>query len=159
MRKSIIAAAALMLATTASAWAQPASTDTSSAAEQPGTAAMQRHARDTWEDIKDYSAAQKKQALSKAHEGLKALDHRIDRAQQDLDRHWNDMSQDARLKKQKALGHLKDDRVKLQAQYRELKAASADNWDAAKARFGAAWESTKSAWHALVAPNPPADRH
>lgn len=155
MRKSIFAAAVLMLAATAGAWAQPVKADAPSAA-QSDTAAMQRHARDTWEDIKNYSAAQKKQAVAKAHEGLKALDHRIDRAQQDLNRHWNDMSQASRLKKQKALGHLKDDRAKLRAQYRELKAASASNWDAAKARFGAAWESTKSAWHDLVSPNPPA---
>lgn len=159
MRKSILAAAALMLATTAGAWARPANADASPTAQQPGTAAMQRHARDTWEDIRNYSAAQKHQAVTKAHEGLKALDHRIDRAQQDLNRHWNDMSQDARLKKQKALGHLKDDRAKLETQYRELKAASADNWDAAKARFGAAWESTRSAWHDLVSPNPPTDGH
>lgn len=159
MRKSILAAAALMLATTASAWAQPANTDASSAARPPSTAAMQRHARDTWDDIRDYSAAQKNQAVTKAHEGLKALDHRIDHAQHDLNRHWNDMSQDARLKKQKALGQLKDDRAKLRTRYRELKAASANNWDAAKARFGAAWESTRSAWDDLVSPSASADRH
>lgn len=154
MRKSMLTAAALMLATTAALWMPPAYADDGAAEGHPGTSAMQRDARDTWQDIKHYSAAQKEQAVSKAHQGLKDLDRRIDRAQHDLDRHWNDMSQDARLKQQKALRHLKSDRARLETRFRELKAASDSQWDAAKSRFGAAWESTKSAWRDLVSPEP-----
>lgn len=158
MRKSMLAAAALMLATTSSVWAQDNTTEGTPHVKQPDTTAMKIHARDTWEDIKDYSAAQKEQAVAQAKQGLDALDRQIDQVQENINKGWKNMSQEARLKKQSALSNLKDDRKKLQAQYEDMKGASADNWDEAKHRFGSAWESTKQAWRDLTAPNPPEKR-
>lgn len=153
MRKPFLAAAALMLATTANVWAQPGTTEGTPTVKQPDTTSMQIRARETMQDIKQYSAAQKDQALAKAREGMASLDRRIDQAQTNINEGWKDMSQDARLKKQTALGNLKDDREALQAQYEALKAASADSWEQAKGRFGDAWDSTTRAWHQLTTPD------
>lgn len=153
MRKSMLAAAALMLATTTNVWAQPDTTEGTPTVKPPDTTAMRIHARDTMQDIKQYSAAQKDQALAKAREGMTTLDRQIDQVQASIKKGWKNMSQDARLKKQSALGKLKEDRKQLQAQYEDLKSASAGNWEQAKIHFGNAWDSTRQAWRDLTTPS------
>ena len=153
MRPSYLLAAALMLATTANSWAQDA-TDGVPNIKQPDQENIQAQMRDTWETIKQFSADQKDQALAALRHAMDALDEDIDQASERIDENWQDMSQDARLKKQDALSELKEQREALQTRYQQLEASSEDNLEAAKARFGGAWESTKDAWSELTAPQP-----
>ncbi|MFP1677162.1 hypothetical protein ACLD02_00615 [Alloalcanivorax sp. C16-2] len=158
MRPSYLLATALMLATTANSWAQDA-TDGVPNIKQPDQENIQTQMRDTWETIKQFSADQKDQALAALRHAMDALDEDIDQASERIDENWQDMSQDARLKKQEALSELKEQRETLQTRYQQLEASSGDNWEAAKARFGGAWESTKDAWSKLTAPDPEQDRN
>ncbi|GAA5131765.1 hypothetical protein GCM10023339_64540 [Alloalcanivorax gelatiniphagus] len=145
-----------MTATTASSWAQDA-TEGVPNVKQPEQQNVQVQMHDTWEAIKRFSVEQKDQALTALSQAMTALDEDIDNARANIDANWQDMSQDARLEKQEALSEMKDQREDLGRKYQELKAASADNWDAAKVRFGNAWEHTKDAWTELTAPSPAAD--
>ncbi|MCC4307581.1 hypothetical protein LL252_03265 [Alcanivorax marinus] len=154
-RPSLLLAAALMMATTASSWAQDA-TEGVPNVKQPEQENIQAQMRDTWEAIKQFSVEQKDQALAALSQAMTALDEDIDHARANIDENWQDMSQEARLQKQEALADMKDKREDLGEQYQELKAASADNWEVAKARFGGAWEETKDAWAELTAPQPKA---
>lgn len=153
MRPSYLLATALMLATTANSWAQ-GTTEGVPTIKQPDQENIETQMRDTWETIKQFSADQKEQALAALRHALDGLDEDIDQASEQIDDNWQDMSQDARLKKQEALSELKEQRETLQARYQQLEASLEDNWEAAKARFGGAWESTKDAWSQLTAPDP-----
>ena len=155
-RPSLLLAAALMMANTASSWARDA-TEGVPNVKQPDHENVQAQMRDTWEAIKQFSVEQKDQALAALRQAMDALDEDIDNASANIEKNWQDMSQDARLRKQEALSEMKDQREELGDRYQDLKAASADNWEAAKARFGGAWSKTKDAWAELTAPEPSAD--
>lgn len=151
MRHSLLVAAAFMLATTTSSWAQD-TTEGTPHVKQPDQENMAAQSRDTLDDVRDYSAEQKDEAVRAARHGLDRLDARIEEMSTRIDASWKQLSQQTRLKKQQALSNLKEQRAELEADYQRLQAASADNWDAAKARFGEAWEATKQAWRELTEP-------
>ncbi|ASK35930.1 hypothetical protein CEK62_16835 [Alcanivorax sp. N3-2A] len=157
MRHSLLVAATFMLATTSSSWAQDA-TEGVPNIKQPDQENVQAQHRDTMEDIRQYSAEQKEQAMQAARNGLDRLDARIDDASDSINDGWKELSQETRLKKQQALANLKEQRAELQADYQRLQDASADNWDAAKVRFGNAWDATRQAWRELTAPTPAQDQ-
>jgi DNA repair exonuclease SbcCD ATPase subunit len=151
MRHPLLVAAAFMLATTASSWAQDTSEGTPHV-KQPDQENVAARNRDTLDDIRDYSAEQKDEAVRAARHGLDQLDARIEEMSTHIDASWKQLSQQTRLKKQQALGNLKEQRAELETDYQRLQAASADNWEAAKTRFGDAWQATKQAWRALTEP-------
>lgn len=155
-RSSLLFAAALMMATTASSWADDV-TEGVPNVKQPDQENVQVQMRETWESIKQFSAEQKDQALAALRQAMAALDEDIDNARANADENWENLSREARQKKEQALDEMGDRREDLDDEYQDLKAASADNWEAAKARFGGAWEKTKDAWVELTAPEPSAD--
>jgi len=156
MRHSLLLAAALMMATTATSWAQDATEGTPNI-KQPDQENVSAQMQDSWEEFKHFSVEQKNEAVALARRALENLDEEIEETQTEIDQGWQNLSQEARLEKQETLSELKDERRELQGEYQELEAASADNWDEAKQRFGAAWQSTKQAWRDLTAPNPDAE--
>lgn len=152
MRQSLILAAALMLATTSTSWAQ-GTTEGVPNVKQPDQENVSAQLRDSWEEFKSFSAEQKEEAMEAARRLMDDLDDDIAEAENEIDHGWQNLSQEARLEKQETLRELKDERGELQGEYQELEAASEDNWREAKRRFSAAWESTQQAWRDLTAPN------
>ncbi|EKF74315.1 hypothetical protein A11A3_08950 [Alcanivorax hongdengensis A-11-3] len=149
MGHRLLAAAALMMLTTASAWAENEGVPT---VKTPDPDRVEAQMEDTIDDIKSYSVEQKNQAMQTARHALDDLDQQITYLQSDIDSKWQDLSQQTRLKKQKALAALKDQQQALEQRYQALQDAGADNWEAAKVQFEQSWQAAKRGWEKLTAP-------
>lgn len=149
MAHRILAAATLMLVTTAASWAD---TEGMPNVKTPEPEKVEAQFEETLEDIQDYSIEQKNKAMQAARHGLDDLDREITRLQGDIDRQWRELSQEARLEKQEALSALKQRQEKLEDQYDALQSAGAENWERAKSRFQESWQSAQEGWQRLVAP-------
>ncbi|MCG8391519.1 MAG: hypothetical protein MI745_00390 [Pseudomonadales bacterium] len=149
MATRLLAAAALMLVTTATAWADTQGVPN---VKTPDPEKVEAQMEDTLEDIQQFSVEQKNDAMRTARHALDDLDRQITLMQSNIDSQWRELSQQARLQKQEALSALKDQRADLEKQYQTLQKAGANNWEAAKSQFQQSWEAAKQGWQALTAP-------
>lgn len=160
MTHRLLAAATLMLVTTATAWAE---TEGVPSVKTPEPAKMETQMEETLDDIQGYSVEQKNQAMRVARHAMDDLNQQITLLQGDINSQWRDLSQDARLHKQDALASLEEQQAQLETRYQALQNASEDNWDAAKVKFQQSWEAAKQGWQSLTAPAPEqkaaSDRH
>ncbi|KAF0805746.1 hypothetical protein A6D6_02007 [Alcanivorax xiamenensis] len=152
MRHSLLMAATLMVATTSLSWAQSDTTEGVPNVKQPDQENVQAQLNDTWQEIRNYGVEQKERALEAARQGLDMLDENIDELQKDMDEGWDTLSEQARANKEQALENLKKQREELGKEYSELQEATRGNWEAAKSRFGQAWEAAKDGWRELTRP-------
>ncbi|MEQ3724454.1 hypothetical protein [Alcanivorax sp.] len=151
MTHRILAAATLMLVTTASAWAE---TEGVPNVKTPEPEKVETQMEETLDDIQSYSVEQKNEAMRVARHAIDDLDQQITLLQGDINSQWRDLSQDARLHKQEALASLKEQQTQLETRYQALQNASEDNWDVAKVQFQQSWEAAKQGWQSLTAPAP-----
>ena len=151
MTHRLLAAATLMLVTTATAWAE---TEGVPNVKTPEPEKVETQMEETLDDIQSYSVEQKNQAMRVARHAIDDLNQQITLLQGDINSQWRDLSQDARLQKQEALPALKEQQAQLEARYQALQNASEDNWDAAKVKFQQSWEAAKQGWQSLTAPAP-----
>ncbi len=151
MTHRILAAATLMLVTTASAWAE---TEGVPNVKTPEPEKVETQMEETLDDIQNYSVEQKNEAMRVARHAIDDLNQQITLLQGDINSQWRDLSQDARLHKQEALASLKEQQTQLETRYQALQNASEDNWDAAKVKFQQSWEAAKQGWQSLTAPAP-----
>lgn len=151
MTHRILAAATLMLVTTASAWAE---TEGVPNVKTPEPEKVETQMEETLDDIQNYSVEQKNEAMRVARHAIDDLDQQITLLQGDINSQWRDLSQDARLHKQEALASLKEQQTQLETRYQALQNASEDNWDVAKVKFQQSWEAAKQGWQSLTAPAP-----
>jgi hypothetical protein len=93
------------------------------------------------ESLKDYSAAQRDQALEKAGAQLDAMDEQIERMQVGLARQWNDLSIEARERREASLRSLRRQRNELAEWYGGMKHSSRNAWDDVKQGFVEAYQS------------------
>ena len=149
MTHRLLAAAAFMLVTTATSWADTQGVPNVKTPD-PDKVAVQME--DTLEDIQEFTVEQKYDAMRTARHALDDLDRQITLLQSEIDSGWKELSQQARLDKQSAMAALKEQRAELETRYQALQQAGADNWEAAKVKFSQGWEAAKQSWQALNAP-------
>jgi hypothetical protein len=97
------------------------------------------------EAIKNYSAAQKDEAVKKAREALDGLDARIDRVQAQLDKEWNRMTQAAHQKARATMDTLRKERTKAAEWYGGLQHSSAVAWEEVKSGFVKSYQALRDA--------------
>lgn len=151
MTHKILAAATLMLVTTAAAWAD--STEGVPNIKTPEPEKVEVQMEESMEDIREYSVEQKNEAMQVARHALDDLHQQMTLLQADIDSQWQELSQDARLQKQEALSALKQEQKELEASYQSMQEAGKENWDAAKQQFHESWAAAKQNWRALTADN------
>ena len=85
--------------------------------------------------LKHYSAAKRDQAIAEAKQTLDAMDTRIDRLESRIQEEWNQLSQDARQRRESALRTLRQERNELAEWYGGMKHSSTDAWESVKQGF------------------------
>ena len=111
MTHRLLAAATLMLVTTATAWAE---TEGVPNVKTPEPEKVETQMEETLDDIQNYSVEQKNQAMRVARHAIDDLNQQITLLQGDINSQWRDLSQDARLQKQEALTALKEQQAQLE---------------------------------------------
>src|ERR1041385_3747110 len=104
------------------------------AADSPGGEAtardVSRKAGETGRAIKDYTLAQRDEAVRQAKAALDDADTRIRRMEGKLDHEWDGMDQAARRKSRAALNALRRERGELAEWYGGVQQGSAGSWGA-----------------------------
>jgi hypothetical protein len=120
----------------------------SPAAEPSGIAAkdISKKAGEAGRAIKDYTVAQRDDAIKNAKAGLDDLDRRIGRLERKLDSEWEGMDQSARRKARAALSALRKERNDAAEWYGGLKHSSAESWEQVKAGFVKSYEVLKESF-------------
>src|SRR5712691_12846832 len=118
------------------------------AAETSGGTAkdVSRKAGETGRAIKDYTVAQRDEAIKQAKAGLDDLDARIRRMERKLDSEWDQMDQAARKKARATLNALRRERNEAAEWYGGLKHSSAESWEQVKAGFVKSYEALKESF-------------
>ena len=118
------------------------------AAESTGTTAkdVARKAGETGRAIKDYTVAQRDEAIKNAKAALDDLDSRIGRLERKLDSEWERMDQAARKKSRATLNELRRERNEFGEWYGGLKHSSAESWEQVKAGFVKSYEVLKESF-------------
>lgn len=111
-------------------------------AEAPGATAkdVAKKAGETGRAIKDYTVAQRDDAIKQAKAALDDLDARIRRMERKLDNEWDQMDQAARKKARATLNALRRERNEAAEWYGGLKHSSAESWEQVKAGFVKSYE-------------------
>ena len=98
------------------------------------------------EAIKNYSVAQRDEALKKAKTVLDDLDARIDRMQSRLNEKWDQMDQVAREKAMDTLTTLRKQRNQIAEWYGGLKHSSSKAWEDVKEGFLKSYQALREAF-------------
>ena len=104
---------------------------------------VSKKVEDTGKAIKDYTVAQRDEAIKKAQAALDDLDTRIGRLERKLDNDWDRMDMDARQKARAALRTLHKERNEAGEWYGGLKHSSAEGWEQVKTGFVKSYEDLK----------------
>ena len=122
----------------------------SSAAEASGNKTtakdIAREADETGQAIKNYTVAQRDEAVKKAKAALDDMDRRIGRMERKLDGEWDRMDQAARRKARATLNALRRERNEVAEWYGGLKHSSAESWEQVKAGFVKSYEALKESF-------------
>lgn len=120
------------------------------AAEAPGgkTTAkdVAKKAEETGRAIKDYTVAQRDEAIKSAKAALDDADAGIRRLERKLDNDWDKMDQAARKKGRAALAALRRERNELAEWYGGLKHSSAESWEQVKAGFVKSYDALRDSF-------------
>ena len=95
---------------------------------------------DAGKAIKDYTVAQRDEAIKSAKAALDDADRRINRLERKLENDWERMDQAARDKARATMRALRKERNELAEWYGGLKHSSAEAWDQVKAGFVKSYE-------------------
>jgi hypothetical protein len=104
---------------------------------------VSRKAGETGRSIKDYTVAQRDEALRQAKAALDDVDARIRRTERKLDDEWDKTDQVARRKSRAALNALRRERGELAEWYGGLKHSSAESWEQVKSGFVKSYEALR----------------
>ncbi|MDB6110329.1 MAG: hypothetical protein JWR69_2079 [Pedosphaera sp.] len=114
-----------------------------SAGEKPVTGKeVKEQYKDALNTTKDYVGQSKDEFLAAANTKLKDLDGKID----ELAKKSEGYKEDAKVQADKALAALREQRSAAGKKYDEMKDASKDVWDKAKAGFASAWEELEKSY-------------
>jgi paraquat-inducible protein B len=107
---------------------------------------VSRKVDETGQAIKNYTVAQRDEAIKQAKAALDDLDVRIGRMERKLDNEWDRMDQAARKKARAALNALRRERNEAAEWYGGLKHSSAESWEQVKAGFVKSYEALKESF-------------
>ena len=107
---------------------------------------VSRKVDDAGQAIKNYTVAQRDEAIKKARIALDDLDVRIGRMERKLDNEWDRMDQAARKKARATLNALRRERNEAAEWYGGLKHSSAEAWEQVKAGFVKSYEVLKESF-------------
>jgi hypothetical protein len=107
---------------------------------------VSRKVDDAGQAIKNYTVAQRDEAIKKAKAALDDLDMRIGRMERKLDSEWDRMDQAARKKARATLNALRRERNEAAEWYGGLKHSSAESWEQVKAGFVKSYEALKASF-------------
>ena len=107
---------------------------------------VSRKVDETGQAIKNYTLAQRDEAIKHAKAALDDLDRRIARMERKLDNEWERMDQAARKKARAALNALRRERNEVAEWYGGLKHSSAESWEQVKAGFVKSYEVLKESF-------------
>ena len=120
------------------------------AAEPPGSKStakdIAKKADETGQAIKNYTVAQRDEAIKNAKAALDDLDRRIDRMERKLDSEWERMDQGARKRARATLDALRRERNEAAEWYGGLKHSSAESWEQVKTGFVKSYEVLKESF-------------
>lgn len=140
---SLIAVALLGIAT-----ASPASQHEASKPESDKTTSkeVRQEMTDAAEAIKGYTADKRDEAAAKAKASLDALDVRINALEARIDKNWEKMDKAAREQARSTMKELRKQRVAVAEWYGSLKNGTAEAWEHTKKGFSDAYTSLQRAW-------------
>lgn len=121
------------------------------ATEQPGAGqdkvgSVQEETAQAIEAIKQYSAAQRDQALARAKALIEELDVRITGLKTWMDQHWDSMQAAARQHAQDTLSQLESQRADLAKAYDTLETSSSSAWEDVKQGFLKSYQTLRKAF-------------
>jgi hypothetical protein len=105
-----------------------------------------RKADETGQAIKNYTVAQRDEAIKNAKAALDDADRRIDRMERKLDSEWERMDQAARKRGRATLDALRRERNEAAEWYGGLKHSSAESWEQVKTGFVKSYEGLKESF-------------
>jgi hypothetical protein len=107
---------------------------------------VSKKAGETGKAIKDYTVAQRDDAIKQAKAGLDDVDARIRRMERKLDNEWERMDQAARKRARATLNALRRERNEAAEWYGGLKHSSAESWEQVKAGFVKSYDVLKESF-------------
>jgi hypothetical protein len=105
-----------------------------------------KKADETGQAIKNYTVAQRDEAIKNAKAALDDADRRIDRMERKLDSEWERMDQAARKRARATLDALRRERNEAAEWYGGLKHSSAESWEQVKTGFVKSYEVLKESF-------------
>jgi hypothetical protein len=102
---------------------------------QTTTADARKEVSEAVQVITSYSAEQRDAAVLKAKDALAKSDARIETLQQQMDQHWQQMSQEAREMARKTMSDLQKQRTEIAEWYGGLMHSSSNAWEEIKKGF------------------------
>ena len=140
IRRFVFPALAALLAASALSFAAEPSSNKTTAKD------LSRKAGETGRAMKDYTVAQRDEAIKQAKVALDDADARIRRMERKLDNEWDKMDQGARKRSRAALNALRRERGELAEWYGGLKHSSAESWEQVKTGFVKSYEVLKESF-------------
>jgi len=107
---------------------------------------VSRKVGDAGQAIKNYTVAQRDEAIKQAKAALDDLDARIGRMERKLESDWDRMDDAARKKARATLNALRRQRNEAAEWYGGLKHSSAESWEQVKAGFVKSYEALKESF-------------
>ncbi len=116
-------------------------------AEKPVTATdVGEKVSATYQTMKSYTLQQRDEAVAAAKKRLAELDRQMDQLQKSLDEHWQDMSAEARKKKQQTLNALERQRREAAEWYGGMRHSSGEAWEEVKQGFADSYDRLEKAF-------------
>ncbi len=113
----------------------PAHATDAKASADPDLQQVRKQNAQALEAMKNYSAAQRDEALAKGKQLLDTMDDRIDQLEQRSQTEWAELSQQARQQRRESMRALRQQRDDLAQWYGGVRHSSADAWDEVKQGF------------------------
>ena len=138
-RLSMLALAAFAVAAPIPSLAQSA--PRAAASEAPRKGDIKQDIGDSLDALKNYSAAQKDEAVKKAKAALDEIDARVSAIEGRIETHWNRMSRAGRQEAQATLKSLRRQRIELAQWYGGIEHSSTQAWDEVKRGFAESYRA------------------
>jgi len=115
--------------------------------EQNTTASdVKQEAMETYETLKNYTLAQRDEAVAAADKKLEAIDAKLDAIQSDLNKRWQAMSEATRKKNREMIRKLNKERESVAEWYGGMRHSSSEAWEEVKKGFSDSYDRLERAF-------------
>lgn len=122
-------------------------TATPASGAQSETKELKQEWSEAFDALKDYSAAQRDEAIDRAKEVIAAMDKRIDRIERLAENQWSQLSAEMRQGRSDALRELRRQRNELAVWYGGMRQSSVVAWEEVKQGFINAYQDLGDAFN------------